>query len=244
VHGRAQDLARLVSEIACESRSRKIREAGALLREWDGAFDVDSVAPTVFTAFWERWIRRVADARFPEEVANLVAGRCGSVARKVLEEEAPGWYPPGTDMRAEARTALKEALEWLRETVGPRRSQWRWGRLHTVTFAHPASENDAMASLMDLGPFETSGSTGTVRAAGYNANQPFVVTGLSSYRMVVDLADTAHSWAVTTSGQSGHPGSPHYDDNTQVWLNDEYLPLWMDDKDIEENLEGELTLKP
>ena len=243
VHGRAQDLAQLVAEIACESRNRKVREAGSLLAEWDGAFDVDSVAPSVFTAFWERWIRRVADARFPDGVANLVVGRCGSVARKLLEEEIPGWYPPGTDLRAEVLRALKEALEWLRETAGPRRSQWRWGRLHTVTFAHPASDNDALSSLLNLGPYETAGGTGTVRATGYSVVQPFVVTGLSSYRMVVDLADTARSWAVTTSGQSGHPASPHYRDNTQVWLDDEYLPLWMDDEDIERNLEGELRLE-
>ena len=197
----------------------------------------------MFTAFWEKWVRRVADARFPEKVAGLVAGRCGGVARRLLEDDAPGWFPRKTDIRAEVRAALKEALDWLKEAVGSRRSQWRWGRLHTVTFAHPASENEALASLFDLGPYETAGGTGTVRAAGYSTACPFVVTGLSSYRMVVDMADTARSWSVTTSGQSGHPASPHYRDNTQVWLDDEYLPLWMDDRDIEKNLEGELRLE-
>ncbi len=117
-------------------------------------------------------------------------------------------------------------------------------RLHRVRFVHPISENDTLAKLFDLGPFETSGGTGTVRAAGYSTARPFVLTGLASYRMVVDLADPARAWATTTGGQSGHPTSPHYGDHAQFWLEDRYHPLLMDEKDIDEHLEGRLTLEP
>ena len=36
------------------------------------------------------------------------------------------------------------------------------------------------------------------------------------YRMVADLGDPASRWQLTT-GQSGHPGSPHYDDMIEGW---------------------------
>ena len=66
--------------------------------------------------------------------------------------------------------------------------------------------------------------------------------GSRLYERIQDMSDPARSWAVTTSGQSGHPASPHYRDHAQAWLEDRYLPLWMDDEDIDGNLEGELRL--
>jgi penicillin amidase len=244
IHARARELAPAVARLARTARQQRLRNLGELLDGWDGAYEVDAVAPTVFSAFWEHWLRRVAGARFPERVVPLVAGRTGSVARRLLLGDDPGWFAQGTDIGSEALGALSEALDWLREKVGPRRSQWRWGRLHTVRFEHPISENETLEEIFDLGPFETSGGTGTVRAAGYSLGKPFELTGLASYRMVVDLGDPPRSWATTTGGQSGHPASPHYGDHAKIWLRDEYHPLLMDPQDISDNLEGELILDP
>ncbi len=244
LHARTRELAPVVARYARSARHRKVRDIGELLDGWDGAYDVDAVAPTVFTAFWEHWVRRVARARFPARVVSLVAGRAGSVARRLLLGEDLGWFTQGVGLGAEVHGTLAEALDWLREKVGPRRSQWRWGRLHTVRFTHPVSENDALSQLFDLGPFETSGGTGTVRAAGFGMGKPFALTGLASYRMVVDLGDPARSWATTTGGQSGHPASQHYGDHAALWLGDQYHPLLMDRADVERNLEGELILDP
>ena len=173
-----------------------------------------------------------------------MTSKAGSVAGRALLGDDPGWFPPDADLHREVIAALRDALAWLWSRVGPRRSQWRWGRLHTVCFAHPASENRALAALLDVGPFETSGGTGTVRAAGASTARPFVVTGLSTYRMVVDLANPAHSLATTAGGQSGHPASPHYRTQSELWVQDEYHPLLMDRTDIETNLDGLLVLNP
>ena len=225
------------------SGNRELRWTGEILSEWDGAFIEDSIAPTIFTVFWETWLRQVTGMRFPDALVSLVAGRVGRVALRLLKGERPGWLPDGRMVDQEVHKCMGEALSWLRERVGPRRSQWRWGRLHTVTFRHPISDSEALSKVFDRGPFETSGGTGTVRAAGCGMEDLFEVTGLSSYRMVVDLGDAARSWAVTTGGQSGHPGSEHYADHIQLWLDDGYHPLLMDEEDIDRNLEGELWLR-
>jgi penicillin amidase len=243
-HGRAIELAPIVAEFARGGRSRRIRELGDLLAAWDGAYDTDSVAPTIFTAFWERWLVRVSSERFPERVVPLVSGRAGGAARRILLGDDVNWFPNTQDIGKVVRQTLSDALDWLREKLGPRRSQWRWGRVHRVRFAHPASSSEALEALLDLGPYETSGGNGTVRAAGYGLGRPFEVTGLSSYRMVVDLGDPARSWSVTTGGQSGHPASAHYGDHTALWLADAFHPLLMDPSDIQDNLEAELNLIP
>ena len=241
-HARAEDLAPALARIAAESASRSLRSAGSILAAWDGAYTIDAIAPAVFSAFWTEWLRRVTRAKFPE--LSFVAERAGNVARQLLLGQRADWFPEGTDVIAEVRAALADALAFLRKNVGPRKSQWRWGRLHTVTFHHPISEASALSRLFDLGPFETSGGAGTVRNAGFNLNPPFQVVSGSTYRMVVDLADPARARATTTGGQSGHPGSPHYGDQARLWVNDEYHPLLMDEKDYIAGLEGEVTLQP
>ena len=244
LHGRAQALAPIVAQVALAGPNKAIRKLGEILRDWDGSYTTDSIGPTVFTAFWEKWLLRVTRVHFPERIAQLVASKAGSVAGRVLLGEDPGWFPSDIDLHRELIAALRDALEWLRAQVGPRRSQWRWGRVHTVHFTHPASTTPTLAALLDLGPFETSGGTGTVRAAGASMAHPFVVTSLSTYRMVVDLANPTRSLATAAGGQSGHPASPHYRTQTKLWIEDQYHPLLMDRADIEANLDGLLVLNP
>lgn len=244
VHGRGEDLAPIVAEIALRSRNKRLRDLGELLRGWDGAYSVDSVAATVFTTFWEHWVRRVVRVRFPNDVVQVVVGRGGSVARRVLTGQALDWTPDDWDLDAEVHAALGDALDWLRRRVGPRRSQWRWGRLHTVTFRHPLSDGGALSEMFDVGPFESSGSTGTVRATGYNFGKLFEVGALSTYRMVVDMSNPAQSMATAAGGQSGHPLSPNYRTQSELWAADEYHPLLMDWEDIVGNLQSRLELSP
>ena len=244
IHGRGQDLAPMVAEIALKARDKGVRDWGALLRDWDGAYSVDSVAATLFTAFWEHWVRRVMRARFPDHMVQLVAARGGSVARRVLTGDAREWTPDDWDLEREVCAALIDARDWLRQRVGTRKSQWRWGRLHAVTFRHPLSDGGALSKVFDVGPFESSGSAGTVRATGYNFGKPFEVTALSTYRMVVDMDDPAHSMATAAGGQSGQPGNPNYRTQSELWAADAYHPLLMDRADIEANLQSRLELNP
>ena len=242
--GRAEDLAPVVADLSEKARRKELRAWADILRKWDGAYSVEEIAPTLFTAVWEAWLRRVAKGRFPGALVSLVKDRCGSVGRRLLLGEAVDWFDAGVDVEAEALRAIDDAHQWLKDEVGSRKSQWRWGRLHTVTFGHPVASTPALEKLLTVGPVETTGATGTVRAAGHSVGQPFVVTGLSTYRMVVDLSDPAHGKATAAGGQSGHPASPHYRTQTELWLKDEYHPLLMDWEDVEKHQEGRLVLKP
>jgi penicillin amidase len=209
-------------------------EIAQALRGWDGRFVVDSPAPTVWVAFWERWLRRVAAARFPEHLVSLAATQAGAVARQALLGEAAGrtWFGE-SDINTALRNTLQETVAWLREQFGPSPEHWLWGRAHTVTWEHllathgPAEVRAAAAALFNVGPFATSGGP-TVRAAGYSAAHPFRVTGGATYRLVADLSPEGALFATTTTGQSGHPGSPHYADQARLWLEDAYHPFPFD----------------
>jgi penicillin amidase len=205
-----------------------------VLRSWDSRFVVDSPAPTVWIAFWERWLRRVAAERFPEHLVGLAATQAGAVARLALLGDPAGqrWFEQ-RPIDLTLRTTLQETLTWLAEQFGPSPEDWLWGRTHTVTWEHalathgPAEMREPAAALFNVGPFATSGGP-TVRAAGFSTAHPFRVTGGATYRLVADLSPGGSTFATTTTGQSGHPGSPHYADQVPLWLEDSYHPLAFD----------------
>ena len=64
--------------------------------------------------------------------------------------------------------------------------------------------------------------------------------GGASYRMVADLAPGGGLLATLTTGQSGHPGSPHYADQVPLWLGDTYHPVLAEDT----GTEGTTTIRP
>jgi acyl-homoserine lactone acylase PvdQ len=60
-----------------------------------------------------------------------------------------------------------------------------------------------------------------------------------SYRLFVDMSERGKAWGATLAGQSGQPGSTHYDDRVKETLDNEYHPLLMDRADIESESEHE-----
>jgi penicillin amidase len=78
----------------------------------------------------------------------------------------------------------------------------------------------------------------------WNAGTPVGGAGVHgvSYRQVLDMGDLNAAQIVIPPGNSGQPGSPHYSDNIERWLNVEYHPLFVEWGDIEANAEAELRL--
>jgi penicillin amidase len=66
----------------------------------------------------------------------------------------------------------------------------------------------------------------------------------ASMRMLIDLSNLANSRSVHTTGQSGHPYNPHYDDFTALWANGQTHPQLFDRAAVEQVAEGRLVLVP
>ena len=244
VDARGVDLSLALLRILGGSSDAMTRAAASQLEAWDGCCTADSVAASVWTAFWARWLERVARARFPEHLVPLLMTKVSAVARRCLEEGNVGWF--ASDVQREARAAFADAVAWLEGLLGPDPAQWQWGRLHQVTFPHPLATTEALSLRLNLGPYPTSGSEDTVRATGFEGrgSLPFAVVSGSTYRFLADLSAPDRAWSTITSGQSAHPASAHYSDQAELWLADRRRPLWMSEADVQANLEGTTTLMP
>jgi penicillin amidase len=67
-----------------------------------------------------------------------------------------------------------------------------------------------------------------VNATNWNfSDGGFEVASLPSMRFIADLGDLSASQTMHTTGQSGHPFSPHYADMIDPWRFIQYHPqLW------------------
>jgi penicillin amidase len=96
-----------------------------------------------------------------------------------------------------------------------------------------------------LRPGSHGGSAGdahTPNAAVQNATSAH--TNGATYRHVLDLADWDKGVATSAPGQSGQPGSPHYDDLLPLWLKGEYFPLAFSRAQVEKVTRHRLRLMP
>lgn len=140
--------------------------------------------------------------------------------------------------------SLKEAWDLLSQTQGSDPSQWAWGKLHQQTFVHNLGRTPPHDHTFNLPPVGIGGDSTTVFASWASYQSSFTTTIGTSFRMIVDLADLNRSLWILPPGQSGHPGSPHYSDGIQPWLNLEYHHMLWDWDQIKANQEGTLELTP
>jgi penicillin G amidase len=78
----------------------------------------------------------------------------------------------------------------------------------------------------------------TYRASGYRQ------VGGATFREILDVGDWDRSVVTSAPGQSGQPGSPHYDDLLESWLDGGYVPLPFSKKAVERATTNRLVLEP
>jgi penicillin amidase len=98
------------------------------------------------------------------------------------------------------------------------------------------------AADLGLKPWWNRWQVERANAASHTPN--FEHTGGATYRHVFDLADWHRGMATSAPGQSGQPGSPHYNDLLPLWQKGEYFPLAFSRAKVEEVTRHRLKLTP
>jgi penicillin amidase len=189
------------------------------LTGWDGHMTVDSIAASLFEVFLDRWTNATVAERVRPELRSIVHGSLRAVATRLLIEDPLGWFQAGrrTAAIAEAMTA---AVGSLGQRFGPDPTGWAWGKLHRLRLRHSLSAGD-LGELLDRGDLAVPGTNVTVFNTGLGPD--FDSPGGANFRILVDLSvSPAEYHAIDAQGQSGHPGSPHYGDQTAEWLAGRY----------------------
>ncbi len=238
----ARDLQALLKHAAGAAPSSSAK----LLLDWDCAVTADSMAATLYE-FWDADLRdAVTKLAVPVE-AQKIAGKFA--LPEILQELAhPSVAVFGQNPEA-ARDALllqtlQSAEQKLAAKLGPDSKSWAWGNLHRVSFKHPLDHVTPGAdALFDRGPFSRPGDGSTVDAT-YFGGASFDQLAGASYREIFDLSDWDNAVGVNVPGQSGQPGSAHYDDLLPLWIRGQYFPLPYTKQAVDRETTDTLELKP
>jgi penicillin amidase len=220
---------------------------------WDNSLTKDSGAAGIAEVVtWRILVNTFADEVGAVEITSRTWANALQGLFNILDQPTSGWFDDvGTlvveDRDAILRKSVLEAMQfWNRrygDLVGNLDSQWAWGKVHTVTFAHPLGAVKPLDLLLSRGPLSVPGSWCTVNATAYEP-ESFEVVALPSYRQVVDVGNWENSLSQITTGQSGQALHPHYDDMISSWLAVQPHEMLYEREDLLQQSEGGLLLKP
>ena len=182
---------------ATDTLRPRLADQIASVRDWDYRWGATSV-PTTLAVFWgTTLLPRVARAARAAGVSPIAYA-----AERATPDELLG--------------ALAAASDTLRANFGAWRTPWgdinRFQRI-----------DDSIASHFDDGqpsipvPFTSAvwGSLASFGARPYPNTKKWYGSYGNSFVAVVEFGDSVRAWAVTAGGESGHPGSKHFNDEAE-----------------------------
>ena len=212
------DLDRAWSELP-RSDPRRARLEGpvALLRGWDKTWSADSEATTL-ACFWGEELWALAGRQRPPhgnmwEAMNALspADRLGTFARALdrLEREWGSWRVRWGEVNRFQRNdaAIVQTFSDDRPSIAVPFPSARWGTLAS---------------------FASRSYPGTRRWYGTSGN---------SFVAVVEFGPRLRAWAVTAGGESGHPGSPHFNDEAERYAAGDLRPVYFYQADLAGHIE-------
>ena len=215
------------------------QQALQMLADWNGEMNEHLPEPLIYTA----WMRELQFRLIRDELGPL-AETFGHLEPLFIERVfrnrggAAEWCDVIQSAVVEtcpdmARISLDAALLWLVQNYGPNMESWRWGDAHQATHDHQVlGDVPILRHFVNIRQSTSGGDNtllrGVIRGGPSTEPEPYLNVHGAGYRGVYDLADPDASVFITSTGQSGHPLSRHFDDLGVLWRRGEYIPMTLD----------------
>lgn len=257
----AQQIVPYLDGLTVTGDAQKVLDA---IKNWDFVEQRDSVGAAAYEVFWLNLLRNTVDDELGDLASGYVDG--GDVNRVAMinwlaQSDSKWWDNINTSAVETREDILKKSIEdaatQLVAELGSDAANWKWGKIHTATFKSQALGDAPVSFIFNRGPVEVNGGTATVNNTGTGGNFSkayntppakltaiFAERSVPSLRHIFDLSDLNASRYIHTTGASGLPTYPHYDDFIDKWRNIQYVPLWWAEADVKAHSEGTLTLTP
>ncbi|WP_206352215.1 penicillin acylase family protein [Tautonia rosea] len=230
-----------------EPKDDRTRDVLDRLMSWDFVLDRGSISAAIYVT-WEAHLKEAVGQRLiPKEVRSVLHPRSLSTEKLVHWLTSPDGRL-GADPVAVRDAILIDALHHaqveLTERLGTQMDQWQYGQvdLKHIQLHHALSRavDKATRAQLDPEPRARGGNASTVNNTSDAENQ---ASG-ASFRMIAVVGDWDRSLGTNAPGQSGDPGSSHYDDLLEPWSKGRVFPVISSRSGVEAVTEATLQLFP
>jgi len=207
------------------------RPAYQALADWDYDMQASSAAALIFEIMFLELNRAMFEDELGDHYGQLAYN---AIAKNLVEKtRVTGqslWCdnvntPDKTEsFHDNIRTAFQHTMDTITSMYGSEVSDWEWGKLHKVALIHPMGGVPIVEKLFKVnrGPFAIGGSSHTVCPYSYPKGSSFIANHGASERHIFNTADWDRSLTVIPTGTSGIPASPHYLDQTKLYINNQF----------------------
>lgn len=202
------------------------------LKNWDYIMSAGSMEASVFENLYRKIIENLVRDDLTEDLfRQFMDTRLinENFLLNILHNTGSFWVdishtPEKESFHDIVAMSFRETLEELTGKIAPDPEQWRWDNLLSFTLEHPLGSVKLLNRVLKLnrGPYRVNGSYHTVNPFTYSFTDLYRVTNGASQRHVYDLSDWNLSKTVIPTGNSGVPSSPHYCDQTELFLSGRY----------------------
>jgi penicillin amidase len=215
-------------------------KALAALKSWNLVNSPESVGATIF----ENWVSTLQSCLWDDEFTTdekvpMSRPSMDRTIQLIKSEPAARWWddtktPAKESMSDIVMKSLQANVDTLAKQHGPQGPEWAWYKHKQTGVRHLIPGMDALSRLNI-----PIGGGGTIVNATTTKTGP-------SWRLVVELSKEGkpRAYGVYPGGQSGNPGSSHYDDLIDTWAKGELKPLlYLESPDQKSNrLRKKITL--
>ena len=202
-----------------------------LLTNWNGDMMTNSPEPLIYTN-WVKTFKKMLledELSFNYSYTNTISPL---FLEKVLRNigNAGTWCDIKHSNKIEtcaelSKKSLTRSLRKLKDTYGTDVNKWRWGNERKIK--HPPYSVDGILIPRFLHEIssEIPGGRHTLNSTMLSDISKNNEAKASSFKMIIDFSSPSKNMFILPSGQSGHIISKHYDDQTSLWKNGNYLFL-------------------
>jgi penicillin amidase len=203
------------------------------LRNWDYRMEASSSAALISEILWLKlhhslFYDELGDKHYPLLLQNHIVAE--NLVNRIRITGSSAWcdntLTPGIKetFYDNIEAAFRQTVDTLSAMYGPEPSGWQWGDLHKLTLKHPMGSVGIVDRLFQVnrGPYPIGGSSHTVCPYSYPKGRSFIANHGASERHIFHTADWDLSLTVIPTGTSGVPASPHYLDQTELYINNKF----------------------
>jgi penicillin amidase len=214
------------------------KEALQLLKAHDYVYSKDKVAPLIFESFYIALGMNIMKDEMPKELFQEFKGKdlfINYLIDKIIKTDTCLLCDDVNTEQKEGfkdmvQLSFRQSIKKFEEKYGKEITETAWGDMHKILLQHPVGKNKLMNFVFNLNRvYEVGGSYHTVSPYSYDYPNSFFAGHGASQRHIYNTADFDQSFSIIPTGVSDIPKSPHYCDQTEMYINglyhDDYTSL-------------------